>query len=297
MTCAWTSAGPLRARHYAAASRSAVEAREGVAAVHLARRGGSGTSARAARCSRRRSAPRPGPRSRSRCPRQVERRAACRLQAVLSDSQNSPSRRRAVAGRAVDDLVGAGRRRSASAATRRSVQPGLGAADRLEELRAGRDDCVTMLSALVAPVRRHLPAAGARVVLRADAPQEHLEGVMPELQAERAVAVVGEEPVVARLEDHAGRGEHRLVAGAADLEEDLVLPLELDLLVVDPPRQVHVPVGRNECARGRARGSCRRGLPWPLRTRIYQREAVVSCDRPRRRRILDGGGWAPGKGS
>jgi hypothetical protein len=32
------------------------------------------------------------------------------------------------------------------------------------------------------------------------------------------------------------------VARAGDLEEDAVLPLELDLLVVDPPRQQHDPV-------------------------------------------------------
>jgi hypothetical protein len=32
------------------------------------------------------------------------------------------------------------------------------------------------------------------------------------------------------------------VAGAGDLKEDLVLPLELDLLVVDPAGQQHDPV-------------------------------------------------------
>ena len=36
------------------------------------------------------------------------------------------------------------------------------------------------------------------------------------------------------------------MAGAGDLEEDLVLPLELDLLVVDATRQEHRPVGGDE---------------------------------------------------
>jgi hypothetical protein len=36
------------------------------------------------------------------------------------------------------------------------------------------------------------------------------------------------------------------MAGAADLEEDPVLSLELDLLVVHSPREVHRPVDADE---------------------------------------------------
>src|SRR5918999_1172381 len=36
------------------------------------------------------------------------------------------------------------------------------------------------------------------------------------------------------------------MSGTRNLEENLVLPLELDLLVVDPPRQIHGAVSRNE---------------------------------------------------
>ena len=43
--------------------------------------------------------------------------------------------------------------------------------------------------------------------------------------------------------------EHRLVARAADLEEDQALVLELDLLVVDPARQDHRPVHAGEVLR------------------------------------------------
>ena len=37
---------------------------------------------------------------------------------------------------------------------------------------------------------------------------------------------------------------------ARDLEEDLVLPLELDLLVVEPARQEHRAIGGNELVAG-----------------------------------------------
>ena len=69
---------------------------------------------------------------------------------------------------------------------------------------------------------------------------------MPSVQAERAIAVVRIEPVVAGAQVHAGRVEHGLVAGAADLEEDQALVLELDLLVVEPPRQQHRAVGAEQ---------------------------------------------------
>src|SRR6476620_7159568 len=81
------------------------------------------------------------------------------------------------------------------------------------------------------------------------------------------------------------------MAGARDLKEDLVLPLELDLLVVDPPREQHDAVhleqirlfqlggrawsGRGSCGhRTRGRGSRFAGLvttrkiaPRPRRSR------------------------------
>src|SRR5439155_5418582 len=61
-------------------------------------------------------------------------------------------------------------------------------------------------------------------------------------QAERAIAIVGKEPVVARPEGETRRGEHRLVSGAADLKKDLALNLELNFLVVQLARQEHAAV-------------------------------------------------------
>ncbi len=97
---------------------------------------------------------------------------------------------------------------------------GLGAADRLQELgpRGARlgDDVVLG----VAPVRGHLPAAARGVVSGGDPLEQHLVGGDAEPQAERAVPVVGVEPVVAGLEVEGRADENGLVARAADLEED-----------------------------------------------------------------------------
>ena len=100
-------------------------------------------------------------------------------------------------------------------------------------------DPETMLSALVAPVRRHLTAARTGIEAAADGREQHLERRDAELQAQGAIAIVREEPVVRRLQREAGGDLDRLVAGAADLEEDLALLFELDLLVVELARQQH----------------------------------------------------------
>ena len=156
-------------------------------------------------------------------------------------------RRRPVPGRAVDDLVGGewGRRRARNVA-RPEVEAGLGAADRLQELGAGRRGLGDDVEAGVAPVGGHLPSPRARVVPGPEGAEQHLAGRHPELQEEGAVAVVGVEPVVARPQDEAGRDLHRLVAGSAALEEDPVLALELDLPVVEASRQHHRAVDRQQ---------------------------------------------------
>src|SRR5439155_21950166 len=45
---------------------------------------------------------------------------------------------------------------------------------------------------------------------------------------------------------------HGLVPGARDLEEYLLLPLEQDLAVVDPPRGIHVTIGFDQLIAGKA---------------------------------------------
>jgi hypothetical protein len=112
---------------------------------------------------------------------------------------------------------------------------GFGGADGMETLRARRARLRDDVERRVAPVGRHLPPAGARVVLRADGAQEHLARRDAERQAQRPVAVVRKEPVDARLERHPGRDEHAFVPGAADLEENQALVLELNFLVIQLP--------------------------------------------------------------
>ena len=164
---------------------------------------------------------------------------------------------RAVTGRDEDDLI---RLEPVGDPERLGAHHRLGGADGLEELRPGGGGGGDDVRLLEPPVRRHLPPAGVRVDRRADGRVEHLRRGHPEREAEGPVAVVGVEPVVARLEDVAGRREHRLVARTRDLEEDLVLPLELDLLVVDATRQEHGAVGGDELLlREPVGGAARRG--------------------------------------
>jgi hypothetical protein len=111
------------------------------------------------------------------------------------------------------------------------------------------EDWLTMLQPRVAPVRRHLPSAAGRVRRRAHGLQQHLLHRVAQREAQRTVAIVGIEPVVAGLQSHARRHQKGLVAGAGDLEKDLLLPLEQDLAIVRAARQVHQPVHPDQLLR------------------------------------------------
>src|SRR2546422_11238531 len=88
-------------------------------------------------------------------------------------------------------------------------------------------------SCLVAPVGRHLAASRVGVLGGTDRREQHLGGGHTQAETERTVAIVGIEPVVRGTEGLARRDQHGFMTGARDLEENLVLPLELDFLVVD----------------------------------------------------------------
>ncbi len=98
----------------------------------------------------------------------------------------------------------------------------------------------------------HLATARGGIVGGADRFEQHLVGRHTELQAERAVPVIGVKPVVTRLEGEPGGDVDRLVARAADLKEDAVLPLELDLAVIQSARQVDDAVDVDELFGGQA---------------------------------------------
>ena len=92
----------------------------------------------------------------------------------------------------------------------------------------------------------HLAPARVGVYCGANRTVEHLVRGHPQHQTERAITVVRVKPVVRRAEHQSGGDEDRFVSGPGNLEKDLVLPLELDLLVVDTARQVHRAIGRDE---------------------------------------------------
>ena len=130
--------------------------------------------------------------------------------------------------------------------------PGLGRSDGMQKLGARAGGFRDQVPLLVAPVGGHLAARGGGVILRPDGLQEHLEGGHAELEDQGPIPVVGKEPVAAGPGHHARRRRHRLVAGARDLEVDLVLPLELDFLVVDPAGEVDVAVRGHQIPRFQA---------------------------------------------
>ena len=133
------------------------------------------------------------------------------------------------------------------------VDAGLGAADCLQNLRAGgrglRDD----VQPVVGPVRRHLSAAGTRIVGGAHGLQQHFVGGGAQGEDEGAVPIIRIEPVVSGLEAEAGSYADGLVAGAGDLEKDLLLAFEQDFAVVDTAGRVHRPIRINELLAGQAR--------------------------------------------
>ena len=73
----------------------------------------------------------------------------------------------------------------------------LRASHRLQQLRAGGRGAGDDVQLLVPPVRRHLPATGIGVLGGAHGLQQLLQRGHAEGETERAVAIVGEKPVVA----------------------------------------------------------------------------------------------------
>src|SRR3989454_10094492 len=101
-------------------------------------------------------------------------------------------------------------------------EPRLRAAHGLEQLRAGGARLADDVERLVAPVGRHLAAPRVGILGRTDRREEHLRGGHAEAETERAVAIVGIEPIVCGAEHSPSGHQHALVSRAGDLEEDLV---------------------------------------------------------------------------
>jgi hypothetical protein len=123
------------------------------------------------------------------------------------------------------------------------------AADCLQELRSGGRGCADDVPPRMTPVRGHLPAARSRIGGRADRLLQHLERRHAQREAQRAVAVVWVDPILAGVERHAGGHLQRFVAGPADLEKNPVLPLQRHLPVVQPAGGVHQAESADELLR------------------------------------------------
>ncbi len=99
------------------------------------------------------------------------------------------------------------------------------------------------------PVRRHLPPARGRIGGRAGGLLQHFVRRHAQRQAQGAVAVVRIDPILAGAQRHARGHLERFVPGAADLEEDPVLPLQRHFPVVQPAGSVHQAEGADELFR------------------------------------------------
>src|ERR1700732_3568775 len=79
----------------------------------------------------------------------------------------------------------------------------------------------------------HLAAAGRGIGFGSYGREQHIFRRHTQSETQRAIAIIGEKPVVAGLEQQAGSSLNGFVSGARDLEIDFILPLEKDFPVVD----------------------------------------------------------------
>src|ERR1700739_1478691 len=126
------------------------------------------------------------------------------------------------------------------------IETGFGGSGCLHELRAGAGGFADDIEFLVTPVRGHLSAAGAGIVLGAYSLKKGFKRSHAQREAERAVPVIRVNPIDAGTEKQAGRGGDRFMAGTGNLEINFVLAFELDFPVVKSPGEIHRAVDAYE---------------------------------------------------
>ena len=119
-------------------------------------------------------------------------------------------------------------------------------ADRVQELRPHTARVDGQAERPLGEVRRHLPAARGGIGFGAPGSRELLESGQAQPGGQRAVPVVGIDPVGLRPEQGGGSRGDGFVAGRADLEERLVLPLQGDFPLIHLPGGEHHPVGGSQ---------------------------------------------------
>ncbi len=112
------------------------------------------------------------------------------------------------------------------------VAASLGAAYGMEQLRGRGGRGADNVQRAAAPVGGHLASAAGRIGGRAHGLQHHVIGRNAQRQAQSAIAIVREEPVVAGAQGQRRAHLQSLVAGGRNLEEDLLLALEENFAVV-----------------------------------------------------------------
>ena len=125
------------------------------------------------------------------------------------------------------------------------IQRSLRCSHRLHILRPGARGLAYNIPLSVAPVRRHLPPAGTQVILRSNGSKQHLQRRHAKHQAKRPITVVGIGPIHSRPQKQPHDSGDRLMPRAGNLKVDLILSLELDFPVIQPPRKVHRAVKSN----------------------------------------------------
>jgi hypothetical protein len=88
---------------------------------------------------------------------------------------------------------------------------GVARADGVQTLRPGATALRRNIQLAMTPVRRHLPAAVRGSSFEPTDASSISNGVMPSARQRRAIAIVGEEPVVPGSQVHACRHENRFV--------------------------------------------------------------------------------------
>ena len=126
--------------------------------------------------------------------------------------------------------------------------------DRVQELRSHTARVDGQAERALGEVRGHLPAARGGIGFGAPGSRELLQGRQAQPGGQRAVPVVGVDPVGLRPEQRGGGRGDGLVAGRTDLEERLVLTFQGDLPLVHLPGGEHHPIGGSQFFRTK-RGS------------------------------------------
>ena len=133
----------------------------------------------------------------------------------------------------------------------REIRSGLSATDSLQNLRPRGRRLRHNMQAGITPVRRHLPSAGTWIVSRSHRLQKHLIRLGAQGQAQRAVAVIRIEPVIAGLKHQPRRHPNGFVSRSRHLEVDFLLALQQDFPIVDTPGGEHVAVGLDQLVTGK----------------------------------------------